>query len=389
MDLQNARKKADQILDEERNQPTTEYEFVAGDTNLAALAILLGPQAMQNARSQRPRQVHENSLYKFKSTNFNLLSILLSQVNEKDRPSFFSYIWSRIADSKSCRRSVYTTSLSWNGIVSELSLIAEFSVRHGDRRVFFRYLAEATTLTPGLLLMLMQLEEMLSYNFNVLSDDDIEMLPRNLVGLQQLADRKRNDSKEAIWIDAEKQDYVQVAKIASEIRNACEGIAEQCRKARYFYLKGALLQEMNLEVNQDKAVVESYLRNLGFNKTLVESLNYAEDLYRSPSPFQLKSSMGHLRSFLENLHAEAAGRVAKKANISSPSSWGANILCLRQNGIMSVAEEQFLASLYKLISDQAVHPLSVEREYARVARNVVIEYGLVLLSRMDKAGLRP
>jgi hypothetical protein len=392
MDLQDARKKADQILDEERHQPSTGYEFVAepGNPNLGALALLFGPQAMQNARSKRPRQVHENSFYKFKSTNFDLLSILLSQVDEKDRLSFFVHTWSRISNPKCCcRRTAYTASLSWDGIVSESPLIAEFSIRYGDRRAFFRYLAEAPILTPGLVLMLMQLEEILSYNFNVLSDDDIEVLPPNLFGLHRLADRKRVDSKEAIWIDDKNQDFVQVAKIASEVVNVCEALAEQCRKARYFYLKGALLQETNLEVNQDKATVESYLQNLGFNKALVESLSHAEEIYRSPSPFALKSSMGHLRSFLENLHAEAAGRVAKKAKIPSPSGWGANILCLRQNGIMSVAEEQFLASLYRLISDQAVHPLSAEREYARVARNVVIEYGLVLLSRMDKAGLGP
>jgi hypothetical protein len=392
MDLQDARQKADQILDEERQQPSPGYEFVAppNESTFAALAMIMAPQGLANQRRQRPRQIHENpTFYKFKSTNLELLAILLSQVNEKERQSFFLHIWLRLADPKCCRRGTYTGLLNWGGIVSELSLVAELSIRYGDKNWFFRYLRETRILTPGLLLLLIQFEEILSFNFNLVSDHELELLASTLMSIRLLADQKRRDVREVLLINAETKDYVEISKIASEIINICDGLTEQCRKSRYFYLKGALLQETNLEVNQDKAAVESYLRNLGFNKTLVESLNHAEDLYRSPSPFELKSCMGHLRSFLENLHAEAAGRVAKKAQSPVPSTWGANILFLRQNGIMSVAEEQFLISLYRLISDQAVHSLSAEREYARIARNVVIEYGLVLLSRMDKAGLKP
>ena len=55
--------------------------------------------------------------------------------------------------------------------------------------------------------------------------------------------------------------------------------------------------------------------------------------------------------------------------------------------MISEAEESLAASLYKLISDQAVHPLMAEREYARLARNMVIEYGLLLLEKIEKLGL--
>lgn len=388
MNLQDAMRKADQILDEERQQPSLEYEFVTSpkDSPLAAIALIVGPKTIQNERNERPRKVYEKSFYKLKSANFDLLSILLSHVNEKDRPSFFAYIWSRIGNPKCCHLSGYTNAISWQGIVSELPLIGEFSLRNSDKANFFRCLAETQTLTLGLLLTLMQLEEMLSLNFNILSDKDLETLPQYLFGVRQLADRNLKN-QEASWVDGRRH-YVETSKIAWKVIEVCESIIEQCRRARYFYLKGALLQETNLEINEDKAAVESYLQSLGFNETLVQSLNHAEELYRSPSPFELKSSMGHLRSFLENLHAEAAQRVAKKASVPAPSTWGANIFFLRQNGIMSQPEEQFLVSLYKLISDQAVHALSAEREYARIARNVVIEYGLVLLSRMDKAGLK-
>jgi hypothetical protein len=40
-----------------------------------------------------------------------------------------------------------------------------------------------------------------------------------------------------------------------------------------------------------------------------------------------------------------------------------------------------------MISDTSVHPLVTEREYARLMRNLSIEYGLLLLTKLDKAGV--
>jgi len=36
------------------------------------------------------------------------------------------------------------------------------------------------------------------------------------------------------------------------------------------------------------------------------------------------------------------------------------------------------------LSDTGVHPLVAEREYARLMRNMSIEYGLLLLTKVDK-----
>jgi len=39
------------------------------------------------------------------------------------------------------------------------------------------------------------------------------------------------------------------------------------------------------------------------------------------------------------------------------------------------------------MSDTGVHPLIAEREYARLMRNMSIEYGLLLLTKLNKLGL--
>jgi hypothetical protein len=43
--------------------------------------------------------------------------------------------------------------------------------------------------------------------------------------------------------------------------------------------------------------------------------------------------------------------------------------------------------LYTLVSDEAIHPLIAEREYARLFRNMVIEYDLLLLTTLERKGI--
>ncbi len=51
-------------------------------------------------------------------------------------------------------------------------------------------------------------------------------------------------------------------------------------------------------------------------------------------------------------------------------------------------EEAFVTSLYTLVSDEAIHPTVAQREYARIRRNMIIEYGLLFLSVLDKKGFK-
>jgi hypothetical protein len=66
---------------------------------------------------------------------------------------------------------------------------------------------------------------------------------------------------------------------------------------------------------------------------------------------------------------------------------GGATLYLRQRNVISQKEEVFVTSLYTLVSDEAIHPLIAEREYARLFRNVVIEYCLLFLTTLEKKGL--
>jgi hypothetical protein len=123
--------------------------------------------------------------------------------------------------------------------------------------------------------------------------------------------------------------------------------------------------------------------------SLIESLNEAERLYlHGTTPLEFKSSMGHLRSFLESVHSEGMPALHGKFGGTLPEKWGTGLMYLVQNGVLTNVEEKFVAGLYGLISDEGVHPLVAQREYVRLARNFVIEYALLFFRKVDKLGVK-
>ena len=63
------------------------------------------------------------------------------------------------------------------------------------------------------------------------------------------------------------------------------------------------------------------------------------------------------------------------------------IVYLRDKTLLTKPQEKFIAGLYTLLSDEAVHPLIAKKEAARLSRNMVVEYGLLLLTQLEKAGM--
>lgn len=386
MDLHIATEKANQILDEERSYPTVQYipRSKGNDPVTDALTGLSGTMRLLSTREQRPRPVEANpSRWVFTSTNYNLLCALLSRIREEEKPSFFAVALQRMhlaPASAVCRVPLVH---AWHQLASELPLVAEFCVRNGSKENFFSAICYASPL-PGHVVLLRHLEEMIALNFTVFTDSEYQHLDLCVSTYRDAAERQFQTPKPVSWRGLES---ISSADMFDEINSAVKGVKEECRKARFLYVKASLGEGVNLEVNQDKETVNGYLRNLGFSGTLAESLEHAERLYlEGATPFDLKSSMGHLRSFLENLHAEALRKVT--VNRPLPQKWGEGLTCLRDAGLLSKAEVEYVAGLFRLISDEAVHPLVAEREYARLTRNMVIEYGLLFLRKLEKSGVR-
>jgi hypothetical protein len=176
---------------------------------------------------------------------------------------------------------------------------------------------------------------------------------------------------------------------ANQIVKSIDGIAKECQQARFWYLKGMLQRTVNLEVESDKTKVEGFLATLGFRSDLLGALDAAERDYKSTSTaFELKNCLGHLRSFIEHIHRDAAKAIATAAGGTVEDRWGPALIYLRQQRLFTLQHEEFVAKLYTLISDESVHSLGAEREYARLLRNVVIEYGLMFLTVLAKSGVK-
>jgi hypothetical protein len=64
--------------------------------------------------------------------------------------------------------------------------------------------------------------------------------------------------------------------------------------------------------------------------------------------------MGHLRSFLENLHLEACSTVNARRGGGLPISWGKAAKYLFEEQVLIKKEEELVTSLYALVSDTDV-----------------------------------
>ena len=307
MNLQDAVGKVGQILDEERNFPTVRYETVASRDAVDLYSTV----SALHERGGHPRTIQEHpENFLFKSTNFDLLCALLDQVPEQDRAAFFAASLSRSSNRGSYRHTVGGVLYAgeWRRCSSEMPLVAEFVVRRGDKRLLISALRSKAALSPGLTLLLLQLEEMIALNFTLFTDEEYTQLRTAVESVKGTVPDFRTQARPGSTVESNT-----IHNVCREVPILCDSISEGCRKATFLYLKGSLLPGMNLEINQDKGTVRTFLQKLGFTELLIQSLDEAERLYRAASsPFDLKNSLGHLRNFLEQLHIQACAAAQKR-----------------------------------------------------------------------------
>src|SRR5713101_6599016 len=289
MDLQEAVAKARKILDEERRYPTVGYrvrppvapkEHDAANSILNALQGFSGMAELRHARSTNPRTIQGDPLqFEFHSDNYELLSAICGRLLPDIRSQFIEDIASQLRNSLGCIKRTECKFPSWKMHASEFPLIAEFAVRNGATKCFLNCLSELSA-SPALVVLLIQLEDMISLSFTVFPEADYPILRRALVGLHSSASRMRrrmvgSRNRTHQW---PKLGDIDALEVCDQIRGKTVAISELCRKAEFLYLQGALREGLNLEVNQDKKAVEDYLQRLGFSKPLVESLHAADRL---------------------------------------------------------------------------------------------------------------
>jgi hypothetical protein len=377
MDSQQAIELAQKILLEERTSPTVRYML------RAPVAFAAAPAAMElTERGQHPRTVRENpGIHRFTSDNYSLLSGLYSELGEADKACFIEALSGRIADGRAYSNPVNDVrgAGQWRSCRSELPLIAEFLVRQKQTGSLLIAMKKAPV-RPGLTLLLMQIEEMIALDFTLFSDREYEVLTNTIKGFHTGIEALNGQIRTSDTTESNTRFH-----LVHELPPLCDSLVEMSRKAIFLRMKSDRSSEANSEIQSDRAQVGEVLQRLGFSRLLAASLEEAERSYREASTaFEYKECMAHLRSFLENLHKEACVLVHTRRGGILPPTWGKAIGYLVQEGVLTKTEEAFVTSLYALVSDTGVHPLVSEREYARLVRNMNIEYGLLFLTRVEK-----
>lgn len=368
---------ANKVLEEERHTPTVRYMLRQPVANAAAPAALAYGEKGQHPRTVQPTP----GAHQFRSENYELLVGLFNELNADGKERFVAALCSRISDAGAYRgtnREVLGTG-SWRRTTSELPLIVEFLVRQGHAKALLLAIPRAP-LRPGLTMLLLQMEELIAFDFTLLTDADYSVLRGLLPAFLTRIDQLRREIRVSDTKESNTRDHV-----VHEVPPICEGLEEMSRKAMFLRLRESRSSDVNTEIQTDRDQVGSFLQRLGFSRVLIASLEQAERSYReATNAFEYKECMSHLRSFLEDMHKEACVLVHSRRGGILPTTWGNSIAYLTKETLLTKSEEEFVTSLYRLVSDMGVHPLVAEREYARLMRNMNIEYGLLFLTRLDK-----
>jgi hypothetical protein len=404
MELTEAQNQARLIFENEQNHPTLNYRYISSEwpeemkyeQNPSWSAAGAGMMALPRIRKRLPRKVYENpNNWQLESANYTLIMAIYSQLSETNRGLFLGgslNVWTRKYIPSRMEAQHWWP--SWNGHTSALPLLAEFCIRNGQLKLLLDVLKNVEMPTASVAVMFAQFSEMITLNFNVFTDAELAAMPEALKPVREMADAQTWQSRRPRGVHGQTETNPRYKEgfrsEGAEIVRGIDAFLVQCQEARYWYVKGVLLQARNPEIEGDKTQVISYLERLGFTDNMRQSLNVAEQNYRGESDgFELKTCLGHLRSFLEQLHIQACIPIAVSiSDPAPPEKWGKATAYLRTNGILSQMEEAFVTSLYTLVSDEAIHPSVAQREYARIRRNMIIEYGLLFLSVLDKRGFK-
>jgi hypothetical protein len=403
MEIEEAVEAMSRILHEERQRPTARYkqrpEFEVGKRKkqsvilTTAITDLAYQVNLAQERRKRPRRVEaDTDIYEFGGANYDLLLRLFGEVREKDREKFIDEALKLIRNGgyrvKALNEAHFPT---FNSFISDTPLIAEFCIRTGHFKQLLESAAKVERPTDGLALMLRQIEETIALNFDLFSKQQLKQIQQLMKPIREVAALQTGRARgPRSGMMTESPQYKPGCEYqANEVVSAIDGIVNECDQAIFFYVKGAPEKTRNPEVEGDRVEVVAFLDTLGFSPILKEALEEAEKQYRDDAtPFELKSCFSHLRSFLEIMHRDSANAIAQKAAESGGRKWGEWLAYLRDKGIFTPQHDAFISSVYTLMSDTCVHPLTADREYARLLRNVVIEYGVMFLSVLDKKSVK-
>ena len=227
----------------------------------------------------------------------------------------------------------------------------------------------------------LQYEEALrEYEIDV--DSDSQIVAVNGVELNEPIKPAKPKLPREYYFKAESVDVQECGKILQDI----------VAKVKLFKLD--ILEKeyegINLEINQDQESLKATIREFGFNPVLNDSLDkITAKLNEAKDDQDFKSCIDLVRTFLNELCISIGLRIEQTTSIKHSEAikkMGQALTYFHDTRIkfLTEKEHEFLVKFNSFISDIGVHSLKSQWEYARIARNFVVEFGLFLVRRLQK-----
>jgi hypothetical protein len=142
------------------------------------------------------------------------------------------------------------------------------------------------------------------------------------------------------------------------------------------------------ELNQDLTRVKERISAYNFSPGLNDALEKVDEEFGKGDGFDQSAMIKHLRTFFEKLHAE----VATKFHEAMPAMKDGTKLTecqnvidfLQRKDVISAKTQRLGRALYAILSEKGVHALESTREYVRLCRNMVVEYGLIVFYEFER-----
>jgi len=140
----------------------------------------------------------------------------------------------------------------------------------------------------------------------------------------------------------------------------------------------------NPDINTDETKIKEYFEELGFPTDMVEALNHINDqINNGDTPFKFKNTMDSIRAFTERLFEMVAKSIDPNTKVDGKDSEVA-AKYFKEKGLISEDMKNLITSLRHFISNNGVHRLKSRREDARIAKNLVVEISLYLITRLKE-----
>jgi hypothetical protein len=168
------------------------------------------------------------------------------------------------------------------------------------------------------------------------------------------------------------------------------GINAVLDRIAYLRLRKELREGTNPEINTDRRVVSERAAWLGFSPTLEQALAEIDRrITTAADPFDYKACVDLTRTALGEFVEESAKKIESKATklLSTglgTSHFGTPLDYLKNTGLISEDERFAVNALYKLLSNESAHKLGSTVELARVSKNQMIEWLLLLSGRVTE-----